>query len=358
MRLVAIAALFLTPALVFAAQVQKSPQLLEWQAQARMHQSAHAEQWAQRGDARSLIKALMLGFPDLNNAAAERRTAWAESLRDMPIVDPEHAWWFHGDCRSRGTDCNAEESLHILAEADPDNLWTLLILAKDAHGAGREAEALELLVAAAQAKQASSHSRTAKLIREAWEGLTLPEPGAIVGAELGRTADGSAGIVFDAELSRLVVMTGLLAAHAIPEMSSLTSLCKPGMQAMVDPAWQRACIDVAGRIGREDPSLIGAQLGLTLAVKLTEESVESATWREQLRHHLYRYAMYAEAFTELEADVGALADYLRDVFEYGELAALQRYAESRGLAFDPSADWLPDNERSRSLILTGAEPPA
>jgi hypothetical protein len=358
MRLACCLIACLSAAAAQAIELQGSPELRAWQAETAERQWQHAERLASRGDARSLMQALIVGMGKGTPQAAQRHAHWSDSLRGMPIADAEHAWWHYRECRLPGADCSDAPPLQILAQLDPDNLWTQLLLARAAQREKRPSEALEWLQLATQADAESSLSRMAALISNALDGLQLPEPDAAVAAELGQKADGSPGMAYSAESYRWVMAMGLLVAHALPEYSSLTQLCRPDPQAPLDAAWRQACLAVAGRVGRQDPSVIGGVVGLALAAQFAREGAEATVWREAYRRFRFFYSVGTSATLELEQDADAMVDYLKDVFVHGERPALQRLLQRRGQPIEPPPDWLPEDARGRSLILGEAEPAA
>jgi hypothetical protein len=83
-------------------------------------------------------------------------------------------------------------------------------------------------------------------------------------------------------------------------------------------------------------------------IELTADSADSAAWRERYRRN--RWLM------EQQQDPAILSTYRIDDYADGEVRRMQVALEAAG-RWPPPADWLPANDRDRSLILTGRPPP-
>ena len=92
--------------------------------------------------------------------------------------------------------------------------------------------------------------------------------------------------------------------------------------------------------------MLDQSIALSMLVELAGDGDDAMRWRERYRNHKWLVAhMGKPVFEGL-----TMEDYAFD-----EIGAMQRALEVKGLWPAPP-DWLPENKRDRSLILTGRPP--
>jgi hypothetical protein len=94
-------------------------------------------------------------------------------------------------------------------------------------------------------------------------------------------------------------------------------------------------------------TLIEQSIALPMLVQLAGDGDDAMRWRERYRNNKWLIANLGKpVFKGL-----TMEDYTFD-----EASAMQRALEAAN-RWPPPADWLPQDERARSLILTGRPPP-
>ena len=128
---------------------------------------------------------------------------------------------------------------------------------------------------------------------------------------------------------------------------SLLNVCRPLPDADFPAQRQAQCRAIAIRLA-DGPYTIDRGIGLAMMVSLAGVGTEARHWRERYREYQW---MMAQA-----SDPSAQALMQAQELALDEARVMQAALEASGL-WPPPADWLPADERARSLILTGRPPP-
>ena len=136
-------------------------------------------------------------------------------------------------------------------------------------------------------------------------------------------------------------------SRAIPAYNNIRVRCMPQPGIAMGPATQVGCRNILTRMADGD-TLIDRAIGLGTMVQLTAEDPDASAWRERFREFRWMYANMGDSEIQrlLQPE-----DYWID-----EVRSLRAALEVSG-RWPPPADWLPDDEGSRSLIQTGHPPP-
>jgi hypothetical protein len=135
--------------------------------------------------------------------------------------------------------------------------------------------------------------------------------------------------------------------RALPSYRHLQERCMPASGLAVSAATLAACRAIYGRLA-DGETILERMLATQGMVRLTVDRPEAPAWRERYRRLRWTYEQFGE---------GELHAHLRgEDYALNEAAAMQDAVEAAG-RWPPPADWLPDDPRARSLILTGRPPP-
>ncbi len=287
----------------------------------------------------ALAHLLLASFDSLPTDVSRlaQASALQAAVRRWPD-DLDLAWFAVRACGSK-LRCDRDAAIERLVEIDPDNSAAWLEAMGHAKDRGDEVAYEAALAHAAQAK--FHDSRLGSVFVAIQPVLARLPPTSSCRArderwlrqELGRppTADDWADIEAHA----------LELATALPGYRTLEG-CKERGGAL-DPVRRRHCIALLSRIVDGD-TLLEQGIGFAYLIPLQTDAAESARLRERYRHLQWLYPTI---------DRPARIDgFIRRMWTEGEVAVLQAEAERLG-RWPPPANWLPEQERARSLILTG-----
>lgn len=237
-----------------------------------------------------------------------------------------------------------EAARRALAQAEPRNMLVWLREMEEASKNDDPAASRLAFERAASAPEYDAHTGAVpSIMRKAYGALPLPTACADEGVQ--RAMQGKMGMelgrpfgVFD----NAMVMAS--PNHSAPAFSPLRKLCSP--DAGLDPARRAACLRILSRLAEGD-SWIQRMIGLDVLVQMLGDDPEAAAWRERYRESRWMTTQLADS------KIQALLlpeDYWND-----EARSVQAALQIAG-RWPPPADWLPDEERARSLILTGRPP--
>lgn len=235
-----------------------------------------------------------------------------------------------------------------LVASEPDNMTVWLRELTWARQRGDQAGAQRAFAAAADAPRFETHlGAEQEVILAAYN--DLPLPGACATPEgqrelrsLGPRGEDDDVTMLDEALLRAQSMK----FQSQPALFDLRERCKPEALASIDATAKEQCRKIQSRLATQG-SWIERTVALESLAAMAGEADE-AQWRERLREILWMQeaAMHPRAQSLLRAE-----DYMLD-----EMEAMQEAFRAEGLWPAP-ADWLPQDQRARSLILTGRPPP-
>ena len=255
--------------------------------------------------------------------------------------DPEVLWLAANKCIG-GEACDAAR--HDLLQAEPGNMLAWLREMESAWQRGDLAAAGHAFERAASAPEYDSHTGAIKtVIRKAYGALPLPAACAsgVAQQALQRKMGLDLGRPFGV-LDHAMLMAS--ASTPIPGLGPIRQHCMANTDTT--PARHTACRTILSRLAEGD-TLSERMFALDLLVQLLGDDPGSATWRERYREQQW--------LTEQMADTSVQSLLPPEDHATGGVQSLQAVLEVAG-RWPPPADWLPSDERARSLILTGRPP--
>jgi hypothetical protein len=232
-------------------------------------------------------------------------------------------------------------------EAQPDNLAVWLLEMGRASMRNDPEASERAFERAAQATRNDSYSDSVlQVLVDAYGGMAMP---------LECTSDAAkaalrrkTGMAQDfSMLDQALVLAGASRAAMSPAYNGIRLRCKPQPDVAMTTATRANCLKVMTRMA-EGNSWIGRLIAVDDMVQLEADEPSGSAWRERYRREQWLLAQRAEPDILRRMK---LEDYVLD-----ESSATQAAREALG-RWPPPADWLPEDERSRSLIQTGRPPP-
>ncbi len=244
---------------------------------------------------------------------------------------------------SPGFGCDRHVALQHLIDLDPDNaaVWVWVMHQEEAGSAASD----EALHRAATAKLYDTRSGSAFLRLQPILATTpLPESCLSPEAEsLMRKQLGHPGTT--ADWANMVAIPVDFLIRWMP-YGEVAKSCNANTQSTMSAQRRQDCMTLLARIS-DGGSPVAQLIGLSLQIQLAGDGDGSAPLRERYR----RLRWLWEHMQELQ-----LERHVMDIMHNGEVATWHALAKQQGL-WPPPPDWLPDDPRSRSLILTGKVPP-
>lgn len=271
---------------------------------------------------------------------AAGRELWTASKRWPDDLDL--AWMSFRTC-SPDFGCDRHVALQHLADLDPDNaaVWIWVMHQEEAGSTARD----QALHRAATAKLYDTRSGSAFLRLQPVlattpppESCLSPEVRLLMSKQLSRPAT-------TADWANMVAMP-IEFLNAWMPYGGVAKSCKANTQPAMPAPRRQDCMTLLARIS-DDGSPMAQLIGLSLQIRLAGDGDGSAQLRERYR----RLRWLRGHLQELQ-----LGGHVMDIMRDGEVATWQTVAKEQGL-WPPPPDWLPDDPRSRSLILTGKVPP-
>lgn len=271
---------------------------------------------------------------------AEARRAFLHAAELAP-KDPDVLWL-------AATQCGYEEECRgvqaALLAAEPDNMaawqWEVVWaqMRKDPEASARAFEA------AAAATRLDAHvGAIHEAMLDAYGGL--PVPGACASAQARAAMRAATGYDRDFSMVDWALMLGGLLGPIQP-IGILRQNCLPDAVEAAGKKRRANCNAILARLA-DGGSLIERAVALDVMVQLSVGSSDAARWRERYRELRWISEQMADpdiqALLQPEDHSLEEADSIRAALE-----ACDRWP--------PPADWLPQDERARSLILTGRPP--
>jgi len=242
-----------------------------------------------------------------------------------------------------GEDCNAAR--RELRQAEAGNM---LVWLREMEEASRNDDPVATRLAferAASAPEYDAHTDAVQsIIRKAYG--TLPLPVACADEGVQRAMQSGMGIdlgrpfgVFDHAMSIAAINAPM------PTFGALRKHC--AADAGMDSQRREACRGILVRLAEGD-TWLERMVALNVLIQLLGDDPEAAAWRERYRERLWMMPQLADD------NIRSLLqpeDYWND-----EPRSVQAALQIAG-RWPPPADWLPEDERARSLVLTGRPPP-
>ncbi len=144
-------------------------------------------------------------------------------------------------------------------------------------------------------------------------------------------------------LDQALLMASASRAASLPAYNHIRLRCMPHMNVTMGAATRAGCRNILTLMADSD-LWIERAIALDVMVQIAADETDAAAWRERYRRDRWMQAKMAGS------DLHRLLqpeDYWLD-----EIRATQAALEVLG-RWPPPADWLPDDERDRSLIQTG-----
>lgn len=310
-------------------------------ARERLRNPASPEQAIQHA---LLSQMLALRAPTADAEASVRAVGseWRAARRRWPD-DLELAWSSMRNCnQARGCDPDAE--WRHLATLDPDNaaVWMLAMdMAAQRHDDTAYDEALR------RAAGAKFHdSRIGGIFLRMWPLLaTLPLPDACRNQSDVAELTGLLGHAPSTSDWAGVEASSLELAFGIPAYGSLSgcSLEAPAMSAQR----RRDCIALLPRIAAGF-TLLEDNVALRFLIPLAGDGADGMALRERYRRLRWLWTQVPRTHMP--------KDYFSRMWVDGEIALLTEAAITQH-RWPPPPDWLPEDERGRSLVINGNVPP-
>lgn len=227
-------------------------------------------------------------------------------------------------------------------EAEPENAVTWLVAMEMAKKRGDDAGIAEAFANAAQASHYDRHGGSAQLaVQDAYADMPLPascrHPGVARATQAMRGM--MPGVMHEPGEASLM-LANMAETWMQPTAMALSAYC-------VQPPEDRVaqCRHVYGLMAAGGRSLLEQSIALSGMVRTTHGMPEAAQWRERYRQWHWMMQRYMDGPMGLAPEAYAT----------NEVAAVRDALQAQG-KWPPPADWLPDDETARSLILTGKPP--
>lgn len=236
-----------------------------------------------------------------------------------------------------------------LLAAEPDNTAVWLRELTWARQRGDQGGVERAFAAAADAQRFETHlGIEQEVILAAYDDLPLPAACATPEGRRELSNIGQRGEDQDATMLDLALLRAHLMKFASqPGLSDLRERCKPEVFPAAGATVQDRCRKILRRLATQG-SWLERTVALESLVAATAGDDDGAQWRERMREVLW--------MQEAGADPGVQSLLRGEDYMLDEMTAMQEALRAQD-RWPPPADWLPRDERRRSLILTGRPPP-
>lgn len=315
----------------------------------------HLRTVAARGDARSLLAAAMLwpqgpdeaGDAKVPAIAPEQR-AWFETARGKRPRDPLVAWIEAGGCSGLSDSCYRDRALEFLLQAEPENAAVHLLALGAAQRLGKQDEAEAHWQGAALATNYDARTlEISRLLYSVMSDVSTPPLAPALAQSMGESL--GMGRAATPEESRDVSTMAVWAAVALPAYQTLTRGCNADALEAA-PRRRAECDRVMTLLAADDSILISPSIGLRMLVELAGDEAKRAVRRERLRQFQWVYENAQRSMVSGDMPTA----YLRWVMQDGELPAMRRLLQTRGIAPAAPAGWLPERADIRALLEPAA----
>ena len=261
--------------------------------------------------------------------------------------DLDVLWLVASRCGS-GSECFAAQ--RALLAAEPDNVAVWLREMDWARMRGDLAASKAAFELAAAGSGYDTHrSATHAMIRLGY--ADVPMPAACLHPDVPKAAAHWRSVTgMPAPVGELGVLDHALGLANInmtnPSYIDIRQQCVPTADVPIHDEKRAACQRVMSRLA-DGETLIEQAVSLDAMVRLTVDEADASHWRERYRQSRW--------LIQQQANISFHSLLRPEDFADGEVPAIQALLEAAG-RWPPPADWLPDDEHSRSLILTGRPP--
>lgn len=293
-----------------------------------------------------LTHALLSATLDTGDERVSASSLLAAAAASTPD-DTEIAWYRASRCR-KNADCDRGQAIGRLLELEPENLDGWLMAVQHATERGEDETALQaLLERAAKASYYDPRDgETFARLYQALQDIPLPRSCKVrfPAAMWGMVSKSPPGLTSE----DMAIMSAMaVSAAEIKAYLPITKLCGPQATAQA-PERLEACKAIIAKIAGGN-SMIDQAVGIGAMVELTAGAPEGGAWRERYRN--LRWLMENQS-SDFRYDRDAVVRRMTE----GEIPVRQEELAAQG-RWPAPADWLPQDERARSLILTGRPPP-
>ncbi|MDI1252223.1 hypothetical protein [Thermomonas sp.] len=276
----------------------------------------------------------------------EQRTADGQRalMRAVELAPDKPDILFMAATQCRGGDACRGVQKALLAAA-PDNMaaWLLeMSWAKMRNDPEASERAFER---AAKATRYDTYAESAlKALVEAYGGMPMPVECSSDAAKAALRR--ATGMDHDFRMLDQALLMGN-ASRVLPAYNDIRVRCMPQPGKTMGAATREGCRNILTRMADGD-TLIERAIAVSTMVQLAADDPDASAWRERYRGDRWMLAQLGNSDIQriLQPE-----DYWID-----EARSLQAALEVLG-RWPPPADWLPEDERSRSLIQTGRPPP-
>ena len=281
---------------------------------------------------------------EIERFLAEQRTVQQRAFARARELDPTHpdiAWLAAEKC-FEGPECVAAQQASLQAEPDNTAVWlramTWARMRKD------DAALEDAFKRAVAAPRYDSHRGSTLLaVMDGYAGLPTPAVCVDTGVQALILKELPGGRAFDAAVFvEMMALAGEIAT-AIYGME-LRTLCKVEDGGALPKGRQADCVRIYSAMA-SGPSTVEQWMALSQLVELTADTPEGAAHRERYRNLEWLMQEQRKDWKQF--------DYL--AMGTNEVETLQ-VALAKAGRWPPPANWLPEGERARSLILTGRPP--
>jgi len=314
-----------------------------WDSAFLVSQQDHVAALAKRGDARSLLGAVLvyprwsrLGPPA--GSLPPEVSEWFVRAREAAPDDALLAWLEATNCPVADDVCDRAAALDRLQRIDPDNAAVWRERMRDANDRGDPSRADEHFRQAAQAERYDNYLRPlGKLLVESTDGLAVPA----MSDELVTTLEAFTAVtgfpldpqsILDSQILMLWNQHAAIAAF-LPSSNH----CLENSQPRGDAARQADCRAVFSKIAKNGGTLLTRNSGVAFMALFTAARPEGQRWRERKRQNQWQQDSYIALAWPTPP-----AAYFRRVPRIGELAAVEMLLEEAGVPLEPPDDWVPE----------------
>lgn len=311
--------------------------------QMAMHDDA-SSQLAYALTAHMTVHAVPKSGEEIQRYIAQQRAVEQRAFTRARQLDPSHpdiAWLAAEKCYE-GPECVVAQQAALQAEPDNAAVWlramTWARMRKD--DAGVE----QAFKRAAAAPHYDPHrGATLLALMEGYAGLPTPAACMDSGVQSLMRKQVPSDRAFDAALFIEAIAVASEAATVFYG-SELSTLCEARDGGALQGDRQADCVHIYGAMAA-GPSTVERWFALPRLVALTADAPEGVEHRERYRQLLFLMQEHRNDWEQFDSVTMAASEF----------DAIQEVLTKTG-RWPPPADWLPDDKRARSLILTGRPP--